>query len=61
MNAFYRAQREEVFEHYGGAVCSCCGLNDPIFLTLDHIDNQGAEHRRSISSDGSGKGVNLYR
>lgn len=28
--------------------CSCCGETQVIFLTLDHIDGNGAAHRRSI-------------
>jgi hypothetical protein len=33
-------------EHYGGH-CICCGESQPEFLTFDHIENNGAEHRRS--------------
>lgn len=27
--------------------CSCCGERQPYFLTLDHVNNDGAEHRRT--------------
>lgn len=43
-----RALRNEVKQAYGGK-CSCCGEADFRFLTVDHINNDGAEHRRQIS------------
>ena len=33
-----------VLDHYGRA-CSCCGETEPAFLTIDHVNNDGAEHR----------------
>ena len=46
-----KAERQElkkdVFNHYGW-VCKCCGEDNPFFLTIDHINNDGAEHRRNI-------------
>lgn len=38
--------REQVFSAYGGHKCSCCGETEPLFLSIDHIDNDGAEMRR---------------
>lgn len=38
--------REDVIAAYGGR-CSCCGESEPEFLTLDHVNNDGAEHRRA--------------
>jgi hypothetical protein len=35
----------KVLEHYG-AQCACCSEKEPIFLTVDHIHNDGAQHRR---------------
>ena len=32
-------------EHYGNK-CACCGENNPLYLTLDHIDGGGREHRK---------------
>ncbi|WP_428323676.1 hypothetical protein [Nitrosopumilus sp.] len=46
-----------VFNHYtnGKNQCQCCGENEFLFLSIDHIDNNGAEHRREI-----GKGYSIY-
>lgn len=43
-----------VFNEYGRA-CVCCGEDGESFLTIDHINNDGAEHRRRIGNGG------LYR
>ena len=37
--------RADAIEAYGSK-CSCCGESESRFLTFDHINNDGAEHRR---------------
>lgn len=60
-----RAYRERLklaaLRHYGGAApkCACCGIDDLVFLTLDHIDNDGAGDRILLGT--SGAGHNYYR
>jgi hypothetical protein len=47
----YREQvRIQVFTHYGGnpPKCACCGESRIEFLTIDHINNDGANQRRRI-------------
>ena len=44
----------KTFAIYGGVICACCGETDHRFLTLDHINNDGAEHRKQVYS-------NIYR
>lgn len=44
--------RQSVFEIYGN-VCARCGFDDKRALTLDHINNNGAEERAEIGSRGS--------
>jgi hypothetical protein len=44
--------RSEVVSEYGGK-CVCCGENNEIYLSIDHIDGGGAEHRRLIGGSGS--------
>ena len=45
-----RRQRMRVFEAYGGACCACCGENHYEFLTIDHINGDGAAHRKQMGS-----------
>lgn len=42
------ARKIEVLSHYSGGdpVCDCCGETELAFLTLDHINGDGAKHRR---------------
>lgn len=35
----------EVMKAYGGCVCKCCGEKEVAFLTLDHINGGGRQHR----------------
>ena|SRR5688572_18963266 len=42
--------RAEMLTAYGGA-CSCCGERQPLFLDLDHVNNDGAEHRREVGNN----------
>jgi len=36
----------EIYAAYGGAKCNCCGETELKFLTVDHINNDGAAHRK---------------
>lgn len=44
-----RQQKRTVYEHYGNK-CVCCGEVEEAFLTIDHINNNGAEHRKKVHS-----------
>lgn len=46
--------KEEIFEHYG-TECVCCGESMLPFLVIDHINNDGANHRKTL------KGKNIYQ
>ena len=39
--------REAVLDHYGRR-CACCGETQVVFLTVDHVNNDGAEHRKTV-------------
>lgn len=39
----------KVLEHYGNK-CVCCGEKNNKFLTIDHIYNNGGEHRKQIGN-----------
>lgn len=45
----YRKElRTRILHHYGGnpPKCACCGEFEEKFLGIDHINNDGAEHRK---------------
>ncbi len=50
------------YEAYGGPFCACCGETEMFFLTLDHVNNDGAEWRRAVfgGNKGHGAGLNTY-
>ena len=53
--------RHQVLAAYGGK-CQCCGLAEPVWLTIDHIDGDGAKHRRELTGKNLGAGSqNIYR
>lgn len=41
------AYKMDVFMAYGGPKCSCCGEDRNEFLTIEHMDRAGADHRKS--------------
>lgn len=41
--------KREALEHYGGIFCRCCGESELLMLSLDHIANDGAKHRKSLT------------
>ena len=45
LDYYYRLQDEAV-RAYGGYACACCGETEPLFLTLDHVNNDGGKFRR---------------
>lgn len=52
--------RLELVNAYGGR-CACCGETTPEFLTVDHIDGNGAEHRRQLGVAKTFGGIPFYR
>lgn len=43
--------KQEVKEAYGNK-CACCGEDEPIFLTLDHKNNDGGGRNRDVTGYG---------
>jgi len=58
--ASHRLLKLEVLRAYGGLRCVCCGEERPEFLTLDHVNGGGNEHRRRLTGSNGG-GKHLYR
>ena len=52
-----RENRRLCIEHYGSK-CACCGETIYEFLTIDHINNNGAEERREL---GINSGTETYK
>ena len=46
-----RKDKIGVLTAYGGR-CICCGETEPRFLTIDHTNNDGAQHRREQGQKG---------
>lgn len=51
--------KQEVMSHYG-AKCACCGEGNLAFLTIDHINGNGSQHRIKVIGIRSG-GRKFYR
>ena len=50
----YRSKiRNIVYAAYGGYVCACCGVTGKAFVTLDHVNNDGARMRREVHGYGN--------
>ncbi len=53
-----RKLKQECFNAYGGNKCACCKIiKRTEFLTLDHINNDGAEERRTLNGK---RGIGIY-
>lgn len=59
--AFKAKVRKAIFEAYGGYCCACCGETERKFLTLDHINNDGAKDRMKIAGKRTASGWTTYR
>lgn len=57
---YWQNLRLQAMDAYGGRVCSCCGETELLFLTLDHINEDGAAHRREIARHSKGNGKGAY-
>lgn len=48
--------RLTILNMYGGR-CACCGITEPKFLAIDHINGGGNKHRKTLGSKG---GASFY-
>lgn len=55
-----KQRKDIVFTYYGGYICACCGEDEQLFLTIDHVNNDGADHRREMGTPHQ-SGQRLYR
>lgn len=57
MRRYRKKKRLETLQYYSKSeipFCACCGEKEVGFLTIDHINNDGAEHRRQIKNGAKG-------
>lgn len=54
LSYYYRLQTAAILA-YGGYQCSWCGIDEPIVLAIDHVENNGREHRKEVGSVGGHK------
>ncbi len=47
-----RKNKMTIISNYGGQ-CACCGETKMEFLTIDHIDGGGTQHRKSLVQSGT--------
>lgn len=52
--------KEEVLTYYGSGKLACikCGFSDIRALSIDHLNGNGAKHRKEVASEGGGS--NFY-
>jgi len=53
---YHQELKRRAFAAYGGPRCVCCGEIHPECLSIDHINNDGAHHRRQLA----GKPIYLW-
>jgi len=56
MRERYSMHKSLVLCHYGSR-CACCGENELLFLSIDHVNNDGASHRKG---NGGSSHNNIY-
>lgn len=57
--AYYYRLQDECITAYGGYECKCCGETEPMFLTIDHVNDDGAQHRKELGRKAAG--IRLYQ
>lgn len=50
--ARHEQRRRNAIDTYGGQ-CACCGESDIRFLAIDHVNEDGSNHRKEIKASGS--------
>jgi len=56
-----KKNRDAVFNAYGGYKCACCNEKEQSFLTIDHIKNDGASHRRELQTKIGKGGTSFFQ
>ena len=59
--AKHRKKKLTVLDAYGGRRCACCGIEYISMLTIDHVNNDGAKHRKQMARGKKTVGSRLYQ
>jgi hypothetical protein len=59
-SAYHDRVRRAAFEAYGGFSCVCCGETEEMFLSLDHVNGDGAQHRRHIAAQSGSNSLYVW-
>src|SRR5271157_3557922 len=57
---YYEKMKKKIYDHYGRA-CACCGETEPFFLTIGHVNDDGAAHRAALGFTRGGGSMAVYR
>lgn len=52
-----KRQKDEVLQAYGGWHCGCCCEETPELLCIDHIEDDGKDHRTRTKEEGMGESL----
>ena len=52
----YYKQRDAVLDHYGKK-CNCCGETEKLFLSIDHVNNDGCVDRKGNGHGGESRNI----
>lgn len=58
--ANYHLRKSKIFDMYGGKSCAHCGTVDTRVLVIDHINNDGNQHRLKHLGSKTHAGVHTY-
>ena len=59
--AKYQRVKDACFAAYGGYICACCGETEKAFLSIDHINNDGAAFRMREFGKRNASGYLTYK
>jgi len=60
VKVYNKAIKKELFDYYGRK-CKCCGETENAFLSIDHVNNDGAEHKRKLGGERGTSGTIIYK
>lgn len=50
----YHRLKAKAYAAYGGYICACCGETEPLFLSIDHIENDQCVYAKELGRPHTG-------